>query len=404
MDVKLPERKVFNCIVDDTALLAGVKKGTRDGIQRWISIGAIRLYVPLHTLGILDQLKKKNGRIAVAAKDTLVWLDEITSAPSVQTSGSVQLQGGFEVFERWSEVENFLLPQTLLSTEEEDYDSDVLTSDVDGLRLDGVSEQEYDSSVLSAGQRSKTPSIKSQYSSTSPEVQYASPHQEAPTKHDSVSPLADADIPKRTVTPRKYNYKSTIPYRLRPLFNHALWRIHRESNPDEALANYILLTNDAQKIHFAQRFGIRAKRLEQLREVIGREDRDYKNRLALYKKENKLPRTPAKPKVPAKMEPAVDDDEEVVLFKRPKSQQSNGNNTRVFDPNAFVRAPQPSRGGRGGRGAGRNHSGFSSRPHSRSGPPAPTDLTKPIDPESYARPRPTGRTGRGGRQLLWDPS
>lgn len=44
-----PRRKVFNCIVDDTALIAGVKKSTRDGIRKWISQDAIRLFVPLHS-------------------------------------------------------------------------------------------------------------------------------------------------------------------------------------------------------------------------------------------------------------------------------------------------------------------------------------------------------------------
>jgi hypothetical protein len=44
-----PKRKVFNCIVDDTAIIAGVKKSTRDGIRKWISQDAIRLYVPLHS-------------------------------------------------------------------------------------------------------------------------------------------------------------------------------------------------------------------------------------------------------------------------------------------------------------------------------------------------------------------
>jgi hypothetical protein len=45
-----PKRKIFNCIVDDTALIAGVKKSTRDGIRKWVSQGSIRLYVPLHSM------------------------------------------------------------------------------------------------------------------------------------------------------------------------------------------------------------------------------------------------------------------------------------------------------------------------------------------------------------------
>lgn len=43
-----PARKVFNCIVDDTALVAGVKKSTRNGIRQWVKNGHIRLFVPLH--------------------------------------------------------------------------------------------------------------------------------------------------------------------------------------------------------------------------------------------------------------------------------------------------------------------------------------------------------------------
>ena len=46
---ELPKRKVFNCIVDDTALIAGAKKSTRDGIRKWIQQDAIRLFVPLHS-------------------------------------------------------------------------------------------------------------------------------------------------------------------------------------------------------------------------------------------------------------------------------------------------------------------------------------------------------------------
>jgi len=43
-----PMRKIFNCIVDDTALVAGVKKATRNGIRQWVKNGQIRLFVPLH--------------------------------------------------------------------------------------------------------------------------------------------------------------------------------------------------------------------------------------------------------------------------------------------------------------------------------------------------------------------
>ena len=41
-------RKVFNCIVDDSALVAGVKKSTRNGIRQWVKNGQIRVWVSLH--------------------------------------------------------------------------------------------------------------------------------------------------------------------------------------------------------------------------------------------------------------------------------------------------------------------------------------------------------------------
>lgn len=44
-----PTRKVFSCIVDETALIAGVSKRTRDGIRKWVNAGAIRLFVPIES-------------------------------------------------------------------------------------------------------------------------------------------------------------------------------------------------------------------------------------------------------------------------------------------------------------------------------------------------------------------
>ena len=54
-----PTRKIFNCIVDDTALIAGAKKSTRDGIRKWVSQDAIRLFVPLHSRRPLGDVGEK---------------------------------------------------------------------------------------------------------------------------------------------------------------------------------------------------------------------------------------------------------------------------------------------------------------------------------------------------------
>jgi hypothetical protein len=41
--------KLFNVIVDETALIAGLKKSTRDGVKKWVNNKSIRLFVPLHS-------------------------------------------------------------------------------------------------------------------------------------------------------------------------------------------------------------------------------------------------------------------------------------------------------------------------------------------------------------------
>jgi hypothetical protein len=76
-----------------------------------------------------------------------------------------------------------------------------------------------------------------------------------------------------------------MPVRLQPLFNYILWRIHQELNPAAALETFIFLCNDPSKTIAAKGFDIRSKRLEQLRDVVGREDREYRNRLSLLSKE-----------------------------------------------------------------------------------------------------------------------
>lgn len=46
---RMASRKLFNCILDDTALIAGLKKSTRDGVKKWVNNGSIRIFVPLHS-------------------------------------------------------------------------------------------------------------------------------------------------------------------------------------------------------------------------------------------------------------------------------------------------------------------------------------------------------------------
>ncbi|KAI7532088.1 hypothetical protein KC316_g17080, partial [Hortaea werneckii] len=74
-----PARKIFNCIVDDTALVAGVKRSTRNGIRQWVKNGQIRLFVPLHALEQLGKQKGMTNRHGEDVRETLQWLDDATN-------------------------------------------------------------------------------------------------------------------------------------------------------------------------------------------------------------------------------------------------------------------------------------------------------------------------------------
>lgn len=56
-----PSRKVLNCIVDDTALIQGAKKSTRDGIRKWVAAEQIRIFVPLYSMSPLDDRCDASG-------------------------------------------------------------------------------------------------------------------------------------------------------------------------------------------------------------------------------------------------------------------------------------------------------------------------------------------------------
>lgn len=331
------------------------------------------------------------------------------------------------------------MPDTLLSqTEDETEDTDNLTGTLADLHVDDSSDRASVSSHDSI-EPSKTPSSPlSSYSGTSPEARNASPYAPAkvlapigtgrPTSHNKSDSTASNSTQGTTKPDEK-----RIPYALRPFFNHVVWRVNQEQT-ESAMESWIILSNDPLKQTIAQRFGIRAKRLEQLREIIAREDREFRNRLAMVKKEmddakkeqpNGLyagsvsPESP-NPKAKTKME-----DDEIVLKreppKHPRAMTTGRSPARApfMDPNAFGRnthTPNGSHNGhntfpRGNRTIQRGRGGrpfpvFTPKPHGQ----APRqqqpvfDPTKPIDPDSFGRPAPSRSMARGGRRALWEPS
>ncbi|EOD50781.1 thiosulfate sulfurtransferase [Neofusicoccum parvum] len=399
-----PARKIFNCIVDDSAFLAGVKKSTRDGIRKWINNGAMRLFVPLYTLDQVDHVKRAGGKPAIDAQEALQWLDDVTSISEVQAAGLVQLQGGEEVYRTWEEVASFLLPEPLFSMTESADEADELADELNNSlgSLGSAGDKASESSNEGNSKTSESP--RSAYSATSPGLLNATPYKTETAVNKNGKPRSRNNSRTHKDGKPEQKNKSVVPAPLQPFFNHVIWRIHHEQNPDITPESFILLTNDPRKQTIAQRFSVRAKRLEQMRDIIGREERDFRNRQAWIKKEEQ--------EAVASVEEQKSEDEDEVVFKRAPASKPKAGQQQVFDPNDFGRShPAPSsrgggRGGRGGHRGGRGNFAPTSPSVPRAPPTAPRNAepSGPIDPDSYARPPPVTRSVRGGRRKLWEPA
>ncbi|KAF1350136.1 hypothetical protein BDV97DRAFT_377261 [Delphinella strobiligena] len=446
MQIQPPVKKVFNCIVDETALLAGAKKSTRDGIRKWITNEQIRLFVPLHTLNQATRLKDKaGGRVSTDAEEALLWLDDATTtAPHLVT-----LQGGYEKFDTWAEVEKFALPKPLFSEEdleEYEYEEEDAANDNQGMtKLDKLDKHLSMSSGESDVTRSATPdSLHSMRSSMSPLSPPESPAKTAAKPHlQPIQKPAAKDTSVKSqpkIDGSKSASDSGVPPHFRSLFNYILWRVQQEIDPAAALESFIFLCDDPQKAKLAQRFGIRVKSLADIRFVVAREEREFRNRQLVQRKENEKaaaaaaaaaapapsgsgrPSTRASPIVAAaSTTPALEkkdssDDDGEIVFKRPPkapaamiaAQQSPRPNHKVMDPNHFSRSP----GGRGNaRGGGARGGRGTARAVANTGAgrgEIVSNITNssngPIDPNSFSRPPPNGGRFRGGARKLFIPT
>ncbi|KAK1072867.1 hypothetical protein LTR33_010139 [Friedmanniomyces endolithicus] len=454
-----PTRKVFNCIVDDSALVAGVKRSTRNGIRQWVKNGHIRLFVPLHALEQLSRQKSAGNRHGEDVRETLQWLDDATS----KYPNAVTLQGGDQYYQNWAEVERFVVPRTLFSEQDHIDDEEMAAPADDTARL-SLYDDRHTSPVSSAisirsgaATISSTQSVRSSVSLVSPPT--------SPAKAAS-SPVKPTAIVAAIASPALIESART-PTGLQPLFNYILWRLHQELDPVAALESFIFLCNDPQKVHYAKGFDIRCKRLEQLREAVSREDRDFRKRTNMQDREN----TASEPSL-ADLQQS-NDDNEVVYKPPPRGPAANMPQPPIsipnlIDPNVFgLRTPVlpqppqqkpemtilstpkslrftstgPARGGpngglnggpngglnggpnggfaplrgnntntrgntfRGGRGGRGNfpipgRAGFA--PVVRAPESSQVESSGQIDPDSFSRPRSGGFAGRGGRKL-WVP-
>lgn len=382
-------------------------------------------------------------------RETLEWLDHATS----KFPESITLQGGDETFFVWADVEKFAVPRSLFSEHDhlDSHDPTELETQTAKLAVSDGNRKGSLSSMASASDDSQSPSsLQSVRSSMSPVSPPTSPTKTPawPEKEaDDATPEHSAD---------------GVPCRLQPLFSYILWRIHQEVDPVAALESFIFLCNDPAKANLAKGFDVRCKRLEQLRDAVGREDRELRNRQIVQSRESQTTASQTdSPEIPGTAEivetaettetaQTADDAETAETAEAaetadtaeitPKSPPTAPAamldlQPSVIDPDAFGRTthvPKPvkgtalpsrgvlpgaQRGSRGNFRGGRGRGGLSTGGpapsrggpggipaaggHGRGGAPPP-QLDGQIDPNSFERPR-GGFTGRGGRRL-WVPT
>lgn len=193
-----------------------------------------------------------------------------------------------------------------------------------------------------------------------------------------------------------------IPLSVRPLLNFVVWKTHNRGPSPRETGQYILLTNDSNTQRQAQKFGVRAKMLAQVRGIVAKSAPRTTPTNGVHRP---LPIEPLRP----------DEDFEEVVFKPHVRSRSPGARSpkqaqNVLDPNHFGRDPPGSPRAQGAAPATPAAAARSSNGSSRRSTPAANRPTKqqqvarPIDPDSYARPSPGPRRGRGNHGRLWEPT
>ena len=251
------------------------------------------------------------------AQKALVWLDEVTTSTASKSSGRVQLQGPDDQYTTWQEVERYLLPDTPFSR-----------ANVNGTdRVDALSKM-LDRNLNTNSSQTSSPNTQTTHRSPS-----ASPTSSA----SSLSSTA-ADTPVKADESSTALSAHGIPPSVRPLLNFVVWRTHHEDAIGIESGKYILVTNDPIIQKQASKFGVRAKLLAQLENILGKE--------GVKRVDEGLQAPTMKNFSSHSAEEDISDDEDRVVFdpsKRPTSSRGISGQTvpaisNVIDPDHFGRS------------------------------------------------------------------
>ncbi|KAL1956068.1 hypothetical protein VTO42DRAFT_7663 [Malbranchea cinnamomea] len=324
-------RKVFHCVVDDTALTVNISE-----IKKWTAQGAITLIVPLYTLERLRALKKAGSQIGMNAREAVRFLDRVTSGKHNIPASKVVLQGPMEQFVTWEEAERYFLPEYQEVVEKAPVgdagkgqtsraetksprngnDKYMHTEDLNEMSQMLLSKLNFKkepdtTSANSGGTRSFPTSPLSGSSRASPEY--------------SISRLEDNEAAEDDDESNTQYVIPPVPDSIKPLLNAILWRLHAQSGPSTTPSSCILVTNDRTNQTWAQKFGITVKTVPQLRTSIIYEEKEFKNHCK-YLEKNAANQT-MEPKTLLSYEDESDEDVLVFVPRGHSKSRSDGKPT-----------------------------------------------------------------------------
>lgn len=350
------------------------------------------LIFSVHTaLERLQPPKRGGSQLAINAREAVRFLDRVTSGKDSIPPERIVLQGPMEQYEDWAEAEAFFLPEyeeeageapdvgdrtaPTPKAEEPKTNGHVKTSTNDGRGLPGLpsdlSQMLLSKLNFKAPPQDLAPGPKEVKSSVSiPSTGTRSDQASRSSSRSSRSSpeyvdvtVVNGDGPIRRPRTTSTGCVPAAPMEIRPLLSALLWRLHANKANASPVKNLMLVTNDRSIQEWAQKFGIMAKNIHQLRTAIQYEEREYKNRCKYAEK------------LQASTEQA-----------RPLFQYDNES-----DEDELVFVPRGGRGKGGSRGSssrGGNGRKGAARVPSTSAPPIESVIeipSEPIDPNSFSR-------------------
>lgn len=228
------------------------------------------------------------------ARESVRFLDRVTSGKHSIPTSKVTLQGPMEQFESWEEAEKYLLPEfkeevvavqqppapvapASVVPVEKPLETGVAKrlDDLNAMSQMLLSKLNFkrDVDIVSANSGG-SPSLPTSPATTNshPSPEYATRQLEGSQENGDISDDDGDDDGSQTML-----VNPIVPEDIKPLLNAILWRLHAHPDASVAASGCILVTNNRSTQNWAQKFGITVKNVPQLRTSIIYEEKEFKN-------------------------------------------------------------------------------------------------------------------------------